>query len=199
MQLAVCARRARWLRYARNVDSPIAPKLSPEPLPPRKKPSIFSWVVKIIAVVVMGSLLGVIWVVVNSPLFHRVLSVMVEQQHLMKEQRTAPGARELTKAGPCMNALVTSPDLQKRMDALARGARRRSRRRKAPADETNIMCVTPLLAHPPDCDVLARVYVDAAHPTGPFRITVIPAANAKAGCSADYDSSGTPLALDGGI
>jgi hypothetical protein len=181
------------------MDSAKPPALSREPLPPREKPSIFIRVLRFVGAAVVGTLIGVIWVAAHSPRLNRVFRAMVEQQHIRKEEQTAPGANEISKAGPCAQTTIASPEMRKRMNAL--GGRRRRRANEAPADETTILCMTPMFRDPPDCDALARTYVDAAHPTAPFRISVSKSLRGKAACSVDYDSSGTPITStrDGGI
>jgi hypothetical protein len=171
--------------------------LSPEPLPPRKKPSIFVWVLKIVGVVVAGISIALIWRVATSPMMNRMLRTMGEQQRLMQEQTTAPGARELRKSGPCAQVIITSPDVRRRLDALS--SPRRRRKNATPANETVIVCMAPMLTAAPTCDALARTYVDAVHPADPFRMVVNQPANRKSNCGSNYDSSGSPVTIDGGI
>ena len=175
------------------MDSP-TPALTPELLPPKEKPSLFVWALKIIGVVVAGLLLAKIWQFANSPLANKIFTTMADQRRLLLEETSAPGTTELRKHGPCAQATVASPDLRRRMDKLSG---RRARRKETPPDETLVSCMAPMLATAPSCEALAQVYVDAAHPTGPFRIVVNQPPKPK-GCVADYDSSGTPLDIDAG-
>ncbi len=152
---------------------------------------------KIVGVGLAGISIALIWRVATSPITERVFRTLVEQRRLMQEQTTAPGASELRKGGPCAQVLITSPDVRRRMDALS--SPRRRRKKTPPSNETVIMCMAPMLTAAPTCDALARTYVDAVHPTDPFRIVVNQPANRKSNCGADYDSSGSPEAIDGGI
>lgn len=182
------------------MDAPTAPALSREPLPPRKNRSIFVRIVLFGFACVLGLFFGAVYVIATAPITGRILSLMGEQRRLMQEELTAPGASEVRKAGRCQQVTIMSPEIRKKMRALEGHRRRRSRPHEPPADETIITCMTAVLAaDSPACDTLAREYVSAAHPTGPFRVNVPGGLRGKIGCNADYDSTGSPISLDGGI
>jgi hypothetical protein len=91
--------------------------------------------------------------------------------------------------------LITSPDVRRQLQKLNH---RRVPKNAPPSNETLIMCTAPVFSTAPTCDALARTYVDAVRPTDPFRIVVNQPANAKGHCLTDYDSRGSPAAIDGG-
>jgi hypothetical protein len=178
--------------------SPAAPALSREPLPPRKKPSIFVRILLFGFACAFGLFLGAIYVVARAPITGRIFSLMGEQRRMMQAETTAPGASELRKSGPCQQVIIVGPANRTRTRELAGGRRRRGHH-EPPANETLVTCMPFMFRNPPACDDLASAYVSAAHPSGPFHVTVPKGFSAKLGCSSDYDSTGSPLSLDGGI
>ena len=112
---------------------------------------------------------------------------------LVQEAQNAPGAKEVAKQGGCQQALVM--DMDKMAELVENftpdsGARENIRDMD---EKTMVTCQVGFAGTAPTCEQIARIYVDAAHPTAPFRVTVQQQGASKAKCDRSYDEKGEPL------
>ena len=171
-----------------------------QPVQPKKGMSgCLIAVMVLAALVVVGVILVAIgaWRVMSSPEGKKIARVIGEGSKMAEEARTAPGTKELRKAG-CQEAMVFDPA---RMGDLIREIADAGPPKGDPSKEPRmIVCQVGPLGTPPTCDRLAATYVGAAQPTTPFHVTVQTQGGSKPKCAQAYTATGarapTPSAGD---
>lgn len=157
----------------------------------------------LIAVLVLAALVvvGVIaiaigaWQVMSSPEGKKIARVIGEGAKMAEEARTAPGTKELRKAG-CQEAMVFDPA---RMGDLIREFSDGGPPKGDPGKEPRmIVCQVAALGTAPTCDKLATTYVGAAQPTTPFHVTVQTQGGSKPKCAQAYTATGARAATPHG-
>jgi len=153
---------------------------------------IFGWIMKIFGVVAAGVVLAVLWR--SGPAIAHAFHGMGGTYRELYDEQHAPGAAELRSGKKCQLVSVTSAAA--RAKQAAAHPLRTSSKDVLADDAVVVMCVPYPFADSPSCDVLARTYVDAVHPTTPFRMVVTGKPGARSNdCLVDYDSSGKNLPL----
>ncbi len=170
-----------------------------QPVQPKKGMSgCLIAVLVLAALVVVGVIVVAIgaWQVMSSPEGKKIARVIGEGSKMAEEARTAPGTKELRKAG-CQEAMVFDPtrmgDLIREIDEA--GAPPKGDPGKEPR---LIVCQVAPLGTPPTCDALAGTYVSAAKPTTPFHITVQKQGGSQPKCSQAYTATGARAATPSG-
>lgn len=169
-----------------------------QPVQPKKGMSGCLIAVLVLAgLVVVGVIVVAIgaWQVMSSPEGKKIARVIGEGSKMAEEARTAPGTKELRKAG-CQEAMVFDPT---RMGDLIRELSDGGPPKGDPGKEPRlIVCQVAPLGTPPTCDKLASTYVSAAQPTTPFQITVQKQGGSKPKCAQAYTSTGARTATPSG-
>lgn len=176
---------------------PYQPGVGP---PPQQKSNkgcyIALGVVGVLLLIIAGTVIGVVyWVgqkVASSPEFEdlrKVAKVMKEGMAIIVEAQNAKGTKELRGAG-CQQAMVLDLGrLEKLAEIFDAGA--------PPADPNMpkkiAICQLQSGSEGPSCDEAAKVYVEAASPSGNFALVVQKAGQDQPKCSQLYDSGGKSI------
>lgn len=129
---------------------------------------------------ILGALL--VWKVASDPGGRAGAGAVWEGVRTMWSAKSAPGTRELRKAG-CEDALAMPlADVNRVMNLADAGARH-------VPPITLVTCTASLLRAPPACDALARVYAAAVRGGPPFMVLVQKAGTSPA-CEGRYASDG---------
>lgn len=170
---------------------------APDQAPPRKKKGNGCAIalMVLVGITVLGVLgFGIaMWRVMSTPEGQQIWKAASGTMRLVQEAQNAPGAREVAKQGGCQQALVM--DMEK-MAELVESFQPDAGARKGVRDleeKTMVTCQVGFTKTPPSCEEIARIYVDAAHPKAPFRVTVQQQGSGKPACDRSYDESGATL------
>lgn len=166
-------------------------------MPPRKKKGNGCAIALMVMVGItfLGAIgFGVaMWRVMSTPEGKQVWKAASGTMKLMQEAQNAPGAKEIAKQGGCQQALVIDTE---QMAELVESFTPDAGVRKGIHDleeKTMVTCQVGFARTAPTCEQIARIYVDAAHPKAPFRVTVQQQGSTTRSCERSYDASGAAL------
>lgn len=159
----------------------------PDPAPPAPRKTrglvVLLWIVGG-GVVLIGILLAVgAWLVLRDPKGREVADLVVESVRVMRAAQSAPGTKELRKAGCSEVLAVPAADMARIAGRGDSGAFTESRL-------TIVTCAVSVFAAPPSCDALAAVYAGAVDDGLPFVVAVQKTGASKAVCTETYSPSG---------
>ena len=133
------------------------------------------------------------WRLASSTDGQRVVKMVGDSASIMYRAQSAPGAKEVRRAGNCDQAFVlTAADVAK----LANDARNLADGGVDADSESApglVTCQVGVFWTPPTCDLLARTYADAAHPAGRFVIEVKKAGGLQSVCQVTFERDGSRL------
>jgi hypothetical protein len=175
-----------WYSGGMNGDVPTQLEMG---LRPRKK-GLSGCVIALLilaacgCVVVLGTVI-VLWHVSRTPTGQRVAKIAIDTASIMYRAQSAPGAKEVRKAGNCDQAFVISGDEMAKItkdvsDADARHV------------PTLVTCQVGVFWSPPTCELIAETYVAAVHPTGRFMVNVKKVGAIDNVCQTAFEADGTP-------
>jgi hypothetical protein len=149
----------------------------------------------LVGIVFLGAVgVGIaMWRVMQTPEGQQVWKAASGTMKLMQEAQNAPGAKEVAKQGGCQQALVIDMDQMAELvetfkpDAGTQASISELRER------TMVTCQVGFARTPPSCGDIAKIYVGAAHPKDPFRVTVQQQGATERSCEQSYDATGTLL------
>ena len=147
-----------------------------------------------LGVVIVGALIFAIamWRALSTPEGKQFMKAAGDSVRMIEEAQNAPGAKEVAHEGGCQQALVVD---MKRMSQLVDeftdgGVEKGTAHLR---ERTLITCQVGFARTPPACDDLAKVYVSAAHPTDPFRVTVQKQGDTQRVCDRSFEANGDPM------
>jgi hypothetical protein len=180
-----------------------APAFSPPPTGPaqKKKKGMSGCLIAIFVfagVIAIGVLIFAIgmWRALSTPEGKQLVKAIGDTAKLMEEAQNAPGAKEVAKKGGCQQALVI--DVQKMAELVDEfGDAGMKDGTSTLRERMMVTCQVGFARTPPTCETLAQTYVDAAHPTEPFRVTVQKQGDTQRVCDRGFTSTGQPLPAQG--
>jgi hypothetical protein len=165
----------------------------PEPseTPPQPKKRMHGCLIALLVMLGCGIAGTVIVAIVayrfaSTPTGQRVVHLVSDSAKIMYKAQSAPGASEVRKAGNCDQAFVVAGD---DVATLARDATD-SGVRHAPILVT---CQVGVFWEAPACELLARTYVDAAHPKQRFVVNVKKTGSLGSACQETFEADGSPV------
>jgi hypothetical protein len=140
-----------------------------------------------IVLIILG-VLGGLALLMKDPNFKKGISALGKGMKMAEKGMTAPGTEQLRKAG-CTQAMAL--DLSDAMEIVEMFADAGD---KGPPDDMGIMVICQgnmFDKLPQDCGALAKIYVDAAHPTKGFALMVQKQGEQKPICQNTYEADGS--------
>jgi hypothetical protein len=133
------------------------------------------------------------WRALSTPEGQKIVKLVGNTAKLMEEAQNAPGAHEVAKKGRCQQALVV--DVQKMAELIDEFVVDAGTQQGTAGlrEKTMITCQVGFVGTPPTCESLAETYVNAAHPTDPFRVIVQKQGDPKRICEESFSATGSPL------
>jgi hypothetical protein len=133
------------------------------------------------------------WRVIRTPEGQQVWKAASGTMKLMQDAQNAPGAKEVAKQGGCQQALVIDTEQMAELVESFTPDAGVKKGMGALEEKTMVTCQVGFARTPPTCEQIARIYVDAAHPKAPFRVTVQQQGSTQRSCERSYDENGAAL------
>jgi hypothetical protein len=134
-------------------------------------------------VVVIGTVIAV-WHASRTPTGQRVAKIMGDTASIMYRAQSAPGAKEVRKAGNCDQAFVITGDDMAKITKDVSDA-------DAKHVPALITCQVGVFWSPPTCELIAETYVAAVHPAGGFMVNVKKVGAIDDVCRTVFEADGT--------
>jgi hypothetical protein len=134
-------------------------------------------------VVVIGGLVA-LWHASRTPTGQRVAKIVGDTASIMYRAQSAPGAKEVRKAGNCDQAFVIAGDDMAKITKDVSDA-------DAKHVPALITCQVGVFWSPPTCELLAETYVAAVHPKSRFMVNVKKVGAIGDVCRTVFEADGT--------
>jgi hypothetical protein len=163
--------------------------MTPEPAPKKKLSGFLVFALAAAGVLALLCIAGsvMLYNAARSPQGQRMLGIVGKGAALAARGMHAPGTDELRQAG-CSKAFVI--DLAEMLEELPELIDA-GRKVESKNEGTMVVCQGDLVSTLPDCDTLAKVYAQAAHPATVFFVTAQKVGGGGPKCQRRYRSDGT--------
>ena len=142
--------------------------------------------IRIGLVCVVGAMVIVLSGCCNCEEFGEMKDLVGTGMEVFQQAQSAPGTTELKSAG-CENAMVFTPEMFAKFEESMNSMDSANTKNDFPKESQIVMCSLPAtISKPPACDLLARVYIEAAKPTLGFHLTVNKTTDDKPICKKNY-------------
>ena len=137
----------------------------------------------------------VLWRAWKTPDGQRMAKIVGDTAKLTYGGLSAPGAKEVRRAGRCEQSFVMTPEAVATLGNDLRDGGLTDGGVAVPTARTPamVLCQVSIFITPPTCESLAEVYAAAAHPKAPFVVTVQKTGSLSPVCTQTFDRHGSPL------